>query len=288
MSTLPSAKQARRPLPTFQASAKQALANTQLRRNLYKATHTIRDKSAQVISEMPDWQDLREAGRALKERALRHLDTYLLELEASVQQAGGHVHWARDAQEANAIVTQLVADHGAHEVIKVKSLTTDEIKLNQALEARGIDAIETDLAELIIQLAGESSSHILVPAIHKNRSEIRDLFRRTIARDQDLSDEPKELAAAARRYLREQFLAAEVAISGANFAVAETGTVAVFESEGNGRMCLTLPRTLITVMGIEKLIPTFQDFAVFLQLLQRSSTGERMNTYTSLWTGIIP
>jgi L-lactate dehydrogenase complex protein LldF len=278
-------RQIRRPLPKFQKGAKQALANTQLRHNLYKATHTIRDKSAQVISEMPDWQDLREAGRALKERALRHLDTYLLELEASVQQAGGHVHWARDAEEANAIVTQLVADHGVHEVIKIKSLTTDEIKLNSALEARGIDAFETDLAELIIQLAGESSSHILVPAIHKNRAEIRELFLRKLDVD-NLTDDPHDLANAARIHLRRKFLSASVAISGANFAVAETGTVCVVESEGNGRMCLTLPSVLISVMGIEKVIPTLQDLEVFLQLLPRASTGERMNPYTSLWTGV--
>lgn len=285
MSELPPATRARRPLPTFQASAKQALANTQLRRNLYKATHTIRAKRGQVVGEMPDWQELREAGRALKERALRHLDTYLLELEASVQRAGGQVHWARDAREANAIVTQLVADHGAREVIKVKSLTTDEIKLNQALAARGIEAIETDLAELIIQLAGESSSHILVPAIHKNRSEIRELFMRTLDID-NLTDEPRELTNAARTHLRRKFLSTPVAISGGNFAVAETGTVCVVESEGNGRMCVTLPRVLISVMGIEKVIPTWQDLEVFLQLLPRSSTGERMNPYTSLWTGV--
>ncbi len=275
----------RRPLPKFQQGAKQALANTQLRRNMYKATHTIRDKSAHVISEMPDWQELREAGRALKERALRHLDTYLLELEASVQRAGGHVHWARDTGEANAIVTQLVADHGAQEVIKVKSLTTDEIKLNRALEARGIDAIETDLAELIIQLAGESSSHILVPAIHKNRAEIRELFMRTLDVD-ELTDDPHDLAEVARSHLRRKFLSASVAISGVNFAVAETGTVCVVESEGNGRMCVTLPPVLISVMGIEKVIPTWQDLEVFLQLLPRSSTGERMNPYTSFWTGV--
>ncbi len=207
---------------------------------------------------------------------------------ASVRRAGGQVHWARDAAEANRIIAQIVQGTGSDRVVKVKSLTTDEIQLNKALATAGIRAIETDLTELIIQLAGETSSHILVPAIHKNRSEIRDLFRRTIARGQDLTDEPKQLAAAARRYLREQFLSAQVAISGANFAVAETGTVCVVESEGNGRMCVTLPQTLITVMGIEKILPTFQDFAVFLQLLPRSSTGERMNPYTSLWAGVTP
>src|SRR5262249_12873894 len=160
-----------------------------------------------------------------------------------------------DADAANHIITQLVQAHQARDVVKVKSLTTDEIHLNAALAESGISAIETDLAELIIQLAHETSSHILVPAIHKNRSEIRDLFRSTIAQGQDLTDNPKELAAAARVYLRRKFLAAQVAISGANFAVAETGTICVVESEGNGRMCLTLPKVLITLMGIEKVLP---------------------------------
>jgi L-lactate dehydrogenase complex protein LldF len=278
-------------LPTipisFPAAAREALANTQLRRNMGKATQTIRAKRAAVVGELPDWAALREAGRAIKERTLRHLDDYLVQLEASVIRAGGQVHWARDAQEANRIITQIVQDQGAREVVKVKSLTTDEIGLNRALAAAGIDATETDLAELIIQLAGEGSSHILVPAIHKNRSEIRALFMRTLG-VAELSDEPRELAAVARAHLRRKFLGARVAISGANFAVAETGTIAVVESEGNGRMCLTLPQVLISVMGIEKVIPTWQDLEVFLQLLPRSSTGERMNPYTSLWTGVTP
>ena len=279
---------ATRPLTPFPKAARRALADTQLRRNLSKATSTIRAKRANVVGELPDWEALRAAGSTIKADVVRHLDRYLLQLEESVTRAGGTVHWARDAAEANSIIAGLVRAAGAERVVKVKSLTTDEIGLNEALQKEGIAAVETDLAELIIQLAGEKSSHILVPAIHKNRSEIRDLFRRTIAQGQDLTDDPPQLTAAARRYLREQFLAAQVAISGANFAVAETGTVAVVESEGNGRMCLTLPQTLITVMGIEKIIPSFQDFEVFLQLLPRSSTGERMNPYTSLWTGVTP
>jgi L-lactate dehydrogenase complex protein LldF len=277
-----------KPLPTFQAGAKQALANAQLRRNIGKATSTIRAKRARVVEEIDDWEALREAGRAIKAQTLRHLDEHLLQLETSVSQAGGQVHWARDAADANRIVADLVRAAGASEVVKVKSLTTDEIGLNAALAEAGIAAAETDLAELIIQLAHESSSHILVPAIHKNRSEIRALFRRTIAQGQQLTDHPKDLTAAARAHLRRKFLSARVAISGANFAVAETGAICVVESEGNGRMCLTLPGVLITVMGIEKVIPTLQDLEVFLQLLPRSSTGERMNPYTSLWTGVTP
>jgi L-lactate dehydrogenase complex protein LldF len=273
--------------PVFEKNAPKALANAQLRRNMGKATQTIRAKRANVVGELPDWEALREAGRAIKERTLRHLDDYLIQLEAAVQQAGGQVHWARDAEEANRIITRIAQAHQAREVIKIKSLTTDEIKLNAALADAGIAAIETDLAELIIQLAHEHSSHILVPAIHKNRAEIRELFVRNLG-VADLSDEPKELAAAARAYLRQKFLSVPLAVSGANFAVAETGAVCIVESEGNGRMCLTLPQVLISVMGIEKVIPTFRDFEVFLQLLPRSSTGERMNPYTSLWSGVTP
>ena len=273
--------------PKFEQNAPAALANTQLRRNMGKATQTIRAKRANVVGELSDWEELREAGRAIKAFTLEHLDEQLLQLEAAVQKAGGHVHWAQDAAEANRIITGLVQAHEAREVIKIKSLTTDEIKLNVALADAGITAVETDLAELIIQLAGEHSSHILVPAIHKNRAEIREIFMRTLG-VRELSDQPKDLAAVARTHLRRKFLSTKVAISGANFAVAETGTVCIVESEGNGRMCLTLPQVLISVMGIEKLIPTFRDFEVFLQLLPRSSTGERMNPYTSLWTGVTP
>lgn len=273
--------------PKFERNAPAALANTQLRRNMGKATQTIRAKRAKVVGELPDWEALREAGRAIKAHTLEHLDEHLLQLEAAVQKAGGHVHWAQDGAEANRIITELVQAHQAKEVIKIKSLTTDEIQLNAALADAGIKAVETDLAELIIQLAGEHSSHILVPAIHKNRAEIREIFMRTLG-VRELSDQPKDLAAVARTHLRRKFLSTRVAISGANFAVAETGTVCIVESEGNGRMCLTLPQVLISVMGIEKIIPTFRDFEVFLQLLPRSSTGERMNPYTSLWTGVTP
>ena len=276
-----------RPAVPFPDAAKVALGNAQLRRNMGKATQTIRGKRAAVVDELPDWQALRAAGSALKERTTRHLAHYLVELEAAVTKAGGVVHWARDAAEANAIVVEVARKHGAREVVKVKSLTTDEIGLNEALHREGIEAIETDLAELIVQLGDDRSSHILVPAIHKNRAEIRELFRRKLGIT-DLSDEPTELAGAARRHLRAKFLAAKVAVSGANFGVAETGSICVVESEGNGRMCLTLPDVLVSVMGIEKVVPAWQDLEVFMQLLPRSSTGERMNPYNSFWTGAAP
>ena len=274
-------------LRPFPAAAREALADRQLRANLLKATITIRDKRARVVAEVPDWEELREAGRAIKAEMLARLDEHLIQFESAVTAAGGHVHWARDGAEANRIVLEVARSHGVTELVKVKSLTTDEIGLNDALAAGGVHAIETDLAELILQLDGDWSSHILVPAIHRNRTEIRDIFRGTIA-DETITDEPRELAEAARLYLREKFLHARMAVSGANFGVAETGTVCVVESEGNGRMCTTLPPVLVTILGIEKLVPTFADLEVFLQLLPRSATGERMNPYTSLWTGTTP
>lgn len=272
----------------FPDAAREALKNTQLRDNLRNATTTIRAKRAAVVAELPDWMELRAAGAAIKDDVLANLERYVLELEANVTRRGGVVHWARDANEANAIAVNLVLETGAREVVKVKSIATQEIGLNDALEAVGISAIETDLAELIVQLGHDWPSHILVPAIHRNRSEIRDIFLREMPDvDPELTNDPPALAEAARRHLRKKFLSATVAISGANFAIAETGTLAIVESEGNGRMCLTLPRTLITVMGIEKLLARWRDLEVFLQLLPRSATGERMNPYTSMWTGAV-
>lgn len=271
----------------FTAAARHELRNDQLRANLRKATHTIRGKRAAVVGEKEDWEELRLAGSAIKRDVMARLPELLERFEAAVTARGGHVHWARDAAEANAIVIDLVRATGRTDVVKVKSMATQEIALNEALADAGIHARETDLAELIVQLADDKPSHILVPAIHRNREQIRDIFRAGIPGvDPDLGSDPAELAEAARLFLREQFMGASVAISGANFGVAETGTVAVVESEGNGRMCLTMPETLITVMGIEKLLPRFEDLEVFLQLLPRSSTGERMNPYTSLWTGV--
>jgi L-lactate dehydrogenase complex protein LldF len=224
-------------MTTFPEAARIELANHQLRTNLRNATDTIRAKRAKVVEELPDWEALRDAGKAIKADVLSNLDRYLLQFEAAVEAAGGHVHWARDANEANAVVAEIV------------------------------------------------QAHILVPAIHRNRTEIRDLFARTIAPGIS-SNDPRDLAEAARVYLRERFLTARVGISGANFGIADTGAVCVVESEGNGRMCTTLPPVLVTVLGIEKLLPRFADLEVFLQLLPRSATGERMNPYTSLWTGV--
>lgn len=263
------------------------LNNATQRHNLQHATTTIRQKRANTVQEVDDWQQLRNAGSALKEDVAARMPELLEQFEKAVSERGGIVHWARDAKEANEIIEGLIRDTGETDVVKVKSMATQEIGLNEHLEEAGIHAQETDLAELIVQLGDDKPSHILVPAIHRNRAEIRDIFVNKMPNtDDSLQAEPAELAEASRKFLRQQFMKAKVAISGANFGVAETGTVNVVESEGNGRMCLTLPETLITVMGIEKLVPTFQDLEVFLQLLPRSSTAERMNPYTSMWSGV--
>ncbi|MEO8091430.1 MAG: LutB/LldF family L-lactate oxidation iron-sulfur protein [bacterium] len=270
---------------SFPQRAASALADEQLRRNLGNATATITQRRAEAVAELPDWSQLRAAGAAIKDQTLNELDQELLRFEANAEAAGAKVHWARDGDEACRIVAELMHARKAKSAIKVKSLTTDEIGLNNALQEAGIEAVETDLAELIVQLGNDSQSHILVPAIHRNRSQIRELFVRSFA-GPELTDDPADLAEAARLFLRKRFLEAGVGISGANFGIAETGSVCVVESEGNGRMCTTLPELLITVMGIEKLIPSWRDLEVFMQLLPRSATGERMSPYTTVWTGV--
>jgi L-lactate dehydrogenase complex protein LldF len=273
--------------PPFAENAKQAVHNSQLRRNVRNATATIRERRATRVAETPDWQELRHAGAAIKDDVLHHLDRYLEQFERNAIANGAQVHWASDANEANNIVTGLIRQTGETEVIKVKSMATQEIGLVEALARHGITAHETDLAELIVQLAGDKPSHIVVPALHRNRAEIRRIFLDHMPdAPENLTDDPHALAEAARLHLRRLFLTAKTAISGANFAIAETGGLLVAESEGNGRMCLTLPETLITVVGIEKLVPTFRDLEVFMQLLPRSATGERMNPYNSIWTGV--
>ena len=266
-------------------AAKAAMGDAQLRRNVRHATDVIQAKRARVVDEMPDWQALREAGKQIRQHAMQHLDFYLEQFEANCTRAGGIVHWARDAAETRRIVVSLVKQSGSEEVIKIKSMTTEEIQLNSALEAAGIHPYETDLAELIIQLGNDQPSHIVVPALHKNRHQIREIFQRTMHLP-ELGDQPQDLADAARMFLREKFLRVKTGVSGANFLIAETGGVCIVESEGNGRMCLTLPETLITIAGIDKVLPRYQDLEVMLQLLPRSATGERMNPYNSLWTGV--
>ncbi|MEI7578098.1 MAG: lactate utilization protein B [Armatimonadota bacterium] len=276
-----------RPSMSFSDAARETLKNRTLRHNLGFATRTICSKREKVVAEIADWEQTRTAGSMLKDEALANLEENLLILEEKVVAAGGKVHWAATATQAVEIVAMIAKSHQVSKVVKVKSITSDEIELNDGLAAQGITALETDLAELICQLADDSPSHILVPAIHKNRDEIRALFEAKLGVRAETS-EPAALAEIARTHLRQKFLEAKMAVSGANFAVAETGCIGVVESEGNGRMCLTLPEVLVTIMGIEKVLPKWEDVATLMRLLPRSSTAERMNPYTSIWTGVTP
>ena len=271
--------------PPFPEAALPILQNTQLRKNVAHATDVIQAKRGRLVAEKTDWQELRISAAAIRAHALAALGTYLEEFEAKCTAAGGVVHWATDAAEARNIILGILREERADEVIKIKTMTSAEIQLNPALEKAGIRATETDLAELILQLGKDEPSHIVVPALHVNRMQVREIFAQRMGLPQ-LSDNPEALTAAARSYLRKKFLSVPTAICGANFLVAETGSVAIIESEGNGRMCLTLPRTLIALAGIEKVTPRFSDLEVLLQVLARSATGERMNPYTSLWSGV--
>ena len=235
------------------------------------------------MASVDDWEGLRERARSVKEETLLHLDRYLVQFVDNVEKAGATIHWARDGQEACAIVLELVNARGAKMVVKSKSMATEEIHLNAALEAAGIEPIETDLGEWIIQLAGETPSHIVVPAIHKTKAQIADLFVDKVGIEK--TDNVDVLTKTARRILRERFARAEVGISGVNFGVAETGTILILENEGNVRMTTSLPKTHIAVMGIEKIVPKFADLDVFLKLLPRSGTGQRLTAYQSLITG---
>src|SRR5438270_1583745 len=241
----------------FPEAASAALDNSQLRRNVRHATDIIQLKRKNMTGELPDWEELRSAGHAIKTHTLKYLDVYLEEFEKNFTKNGGVVHWARDADEANQIIRRIIQNRAGREVIKVKTMTSNEISLNEYLEEHGITPHETDLADLIVQLGQDRPSHIVVPALHINRVQIREIFEKTMPLEElgirNLTDEPAQLAEAARLYLRQKFLTVGIGVSGANFAVADTGSLVVVESEGNGRMCLTLPDVLISVVGIEKL-----------------------------------
>src|SRR4051794_35886187 len=268
----------------FDKNAREALLDPQLQGALRNLATTFGERRRVAISSVDDWEGLRERARQIKDETLLHLDTYLEQFAENAEKRGVRIHWARDGREAGSIVLDLIKELKAANVVKAKSMATEEIHLNHALEAEGIEPVETDLGEWIIQLAGETPSHIVVPAIHKTKLQIADLFveKVGIERTQDVD----VLTKTARRILRKRFAAAEVGISGVNFGVAETGTILILENEGNVRLTTSLPKTHIAVMGIEKIIPKFADLDVFLKLLPRSGTGQNLTAYQSLITGV--
>ncbi|MEP6850263.1 MAG: LutB/LldF family L-lactate oxidation iron-sulfur protein [Acidobacteriota bacterium] len=269
---------------TFAQNARDALHDPVLHGALRNLADNFVERRKSAIASLDDWEGLRERARAIKDETLLHLDRYLLQFVEKAEAAGTKIHWARDGQEACRIVLELVNESGANMVVKSKSMATEEIHLNHALETAGIEPIETDLGEWIIQLAGETPSHIVVPAIHKTKAQIAQLFVEKVGIEP--TSDVDVLTATARRILRQKFADARVGISGVNFGVAQTGTILILENEGNVRMTTSLPKKHIAVMGIEKIVPRFADLDVFLKLLPRSGTGQRLTAYQSLITGV--
>ena len=248
-----------------------------------QATNRFISGRAARVAELPQWEELRHIGSDIRLHTIENMDVYLSRLEEKVVAAGGNVHWAETAEAANQIVLQIAREHHVKTAVKSKSMATEETGLNHALEQEGIQAIETDLGEYIIQLAGTGPSHIIVPAVHLKKEDVAEIFSEKL--DLDAPSDPVELARIAREVLREKFLNAEMGISGGNFLIAETGTLVLVTNEGNGRMVSTMPDVHVAVVGIDKVIPDWESLTVFLKLLARSATGQKLSTYTQFITG---
>lgn len=271
----------------FKEQAVAALQDQTLQQALARAKSGFVEKRRKAIAALPEFESLREQGRAVKDHTLAHLDFYLEQFEQRVTEQGGQVHWARTPAEASAIVTRICRESGARVVTKGKSMVGEEMAVNDALAEAGMEVVETDLGEYIIQLAGEPPSHIIAPAVHKTKEQISDLFfqhHRNHGLTRRLTAIP-DLVNEARRVLRGRFLRADVGITGANFLIAETGSNVIVTNEGNGDLTCTLPRVHIVTAGIDKLVPTLEDASTLLRLLCRSATGQEITTYTTLSSG---
>ncbi len=269
----------------FVAASRAAVQDQQLRQALRRAGSGFDGARQEAIDEVtPEvWEGWRQQARRVKEHTIAHLDYYLAMLERNVVAAGGQVHFAADATQANAIVSEIARTRGVATVTKSKSMVSEELGLNHVLEAAGIEVFETDLGEYIIQLAEETPSHLVAPALHKTRGQVARLFADKLGTP--YSDDIEEMARVARVALRQKFLDADMGVSGANFLVAETGSLVIITNEGNGRLCTSAPRIHVGLAGMEKVIPSLEDLAVFLRLLPRSATGQRISSYVSIVTG---
>jgi L-lactate dehydrogenase complex protein LldF len=271
------------PATPLRERAGRALEDRFLQEALTIATTKFIGLRREAFAEFPEGEALRDQARAIKEATLQRLDHWLQTLIDSVERRGGHVHYATSAEDARRIVLDVARRTNARLAVKSKSMATEEIHLNEALEAAGVTPVETDLGEYIIQLAHERPSHIIAPAIHKTKGQVAELFARELRRETE--PDPEVLTRIAREELREKFLQADLGITGANFAVAETGTVVLVTNEGNGRMVTSLPRVHVALMGVEKVVPSMTDLAVFLAILAKSATGQKLSVYTSLVDG---
>ena len=269
----------------FIAASGAAMEDVNLRRALRQVGGGFNEARLEAIEEVSweAWEEWREEARRIKIHTLDHLDYYLDLLYEQVTKAGGQVHFARDAEQANAIVSEIAQARGVKIATKSKSMVSEELDLNKTLESIGVDVFETDLGEYIIQLAEETPSHLVAPALHKTKEQVSVLFHEKLG--VPLTDDIEEMARVARETLRSKFLSADLGISGANFLVAETGSLVIITNEGNGRLCTSAPRIHIGITGMEKVIPSLQDLSIFLRLLPRSATGQRLTSYVSMVTG---
>jgi L-lactate dehydrogenase complex protein LldF len=270
---------------SFVENSRRALTNPLLQRALTIATVKATSARSVAVTHVgpENWEQLRDHAHAIKKHTIENLDFYLEKFSANVERLGGRVYWANTAADACKYVAKVAQRHGVKELVKSKSMMTEEIGLNQALQDAGIKPIETDLGEYIVQLANERPSHINMPAIHKTRGEVADLFAEKLGVER--TEEITEMTALARRVLRARFAEAQMGVTGVNYAIADTGTIVLVENEGNIRLTTSLPRIHVAVMGIEKVVPGLQDLGVFLQLLSRSASGQKMCSYVSLLTG---
>jgi len=272
-----------KPVWDFSAASRQAVRNKTLRDALFRATGKFDDGRREIMATLPQSEQVREKARQIKDEVLANLDTYLAEFSERAEAAGAHVHWAANGEQANEIVVAIAREHGVRNIVKSKSMVSEETHLNDALGKAGLHVVESDLGEYILQVASDHPSHIVVPAVHRTKEEIADLFNNAF--DADLPSEPTAITAFARKRLRDEFAGAEMGITGANFACADTGTIVQVTNEGNGRLSTTWPRVHVVFTGIEKLIPGLADLPVFLKLLARSATGQPLTIYTNLITG---
>ncbi|OGA38356.1 MAG: iron-sulfur cluster-binding protein [Betaproteobacteria bacterium RIFCSPLOWO2_12_FULL_62_13] len=268
----------------FKARAGKKLADVKLQAALKKLQDNFVKGRAERVAELDNFDAIREAGAAIRERALANLDLYLEEFERKATARGAVVHWAETAEEANRIVCDLAANYNVRKVAKSKSMVSEECALNDALEAAGIEVMETDLGEYILQLAREPPSHIVAPVVHKSKDEVSDLFEEKHRKPRKTGI--AQLTREARETLRPHFLSADMGISGANFIVAETGSTLIVTNEGNGRMVTTLPRVHVAITGIEKVVATLEDVTTLLRLLPRHGTGQIVTNYMSVTTGV--
>ena len=273
--------------PRFKSNAREALDDPALQRALGNVRSGFIGKRAKAAAALPEFDALRDNARDIKNHVLAHLDLYLEAYSEKVEAAGGHVHFARDAEEARNIILGICRDTNARTVTKGKSMITEEIGLNAFLEEHSVAPVETDLGEYIIQLRGEHPSHIIAPAVHVNKDQVEADFRRahTHLDPQRNLEEPTTLLAEARGVLREKYFQADLGITGANFLVAETGSSVIVTNEGNGDLTQILPKTHVVVASIEKIVPTLEDLSQILRVLARSATGQDMSVYTTVSTG---